>query len=64
MKRWNKKLKEEAENIKIDIFLDGVLELCKKHKFSISHQDSHGAFVIEKYNKAYSEWLLHASDAT
>ena len=42
MKRWNNKKRDNVENIKIDIFLKEIVDVCKRHGFSISHQDTHG----------------------
>lgn len=41
-------------------FLKDVDEVCKKHNLSISHEDGHGAFLIERYNKNNIEWLFNA----
>jgi hypothetical protein len=45
------------ENKEIDLFIQEILALCKKHGFSIAHEDTHGSFVIEKYNDYDSEWF-------
>ena len=31
-------------------FIDTICDVCKDYGFSISHEDSHGSFIIEKYN--------------
>ena len=61
MKSWNCKTKqmvETPENIKE--FLNEIEILCKRYNLSISHEDSHGAFQIEKYNELNIEWLKNA----
>lgn len=38
-------------------FLNEIDNICKKYNFSISHEDSHGAFILEKYNYYNIKWL-------
>ena len=42
---------------KVDLFLKEIEEVCKKHNLSISHEDSHGNFVIESYDQENIKWL-------
>ena len=49
---------------KIESFLTEIIEVCKKHKLSISHEDSQGGFLIVNYKEQYARWLLAASDET
>lgn len=42
-------------------FLNDVESVCKKYGLSISHEDYHGAFLIEEYSKENIEWLFGAS---
>ena len=42
-------------------FLEDIDAVCKKHGLSISHQDTHGSFLIEKYDEYNIEWLFNAS---
>jgi hypothetical protein len=64
MKRWSGKLEKPIEVPKIDSFIGEILEVCKKHGFSISHEDCHGGFLICKYSDRDAEWLMTASDET
>ena len=64
MKRWNKKINKSQENKKIDTFIDEIISVCKKHNFSISHEDYHGSFEIETYNDNNIKWLKDANDNT
>jgi hypothetical protein len=64
MNRWNKTEWIMKENKKIDKFLKELDKLCKKHNLSISHEDGHGAFIIENYNKYFTDWMSHAHDMT
>lgn len=64
MRRWNQKLKKRTVNPLVDVFISDIIKVCKKHKLSLSHEDLYGAFVIERYHKIYSKWLMTASDAT
>ena len=62
--RWNHKISEFMKNEKIDDFLSDIHDVCKKHNMSISHEDGHGGFIIENYEKFYFDWLCGASDNT
>jgi hypothetical protein len=64
MKRWNTKTGDKRRNKKVDKFLDEVLAVCKKHGFSISHQDRYGAFEVTKHNYDFHRWLKVAHDRT
>ncbi|GAG30508.1 unnamed protein product [marine sediment metagenome] len=64
MKRWNNKVNKKVENKTIDMFLDDIRAICKKHKLSLSHEDEHGSFEVVQYSEQNIEWLLNADDAT
>lgn len=38
-------------------FVEEIIEVCKKHGYSISHEDSTGLFLIEEYSEVNSRWL-------
>lgn len=61
MKRWDKAQSKEVERPDIDAFLEEVSAVCKRHRFSISHEDDQGGFLVEKYDESNIEWLLDAS---
>lgn len=56
----NNSLKEKINKIKPFEFIDKICEISKEYGFSISHQDSHGAFIIEKYDEININWLKDA----
>jgi len=62
--RWNSDERKDHETPLIDVFLKEVIELSKKHGYSISHEDGHGSFIVTSYNEQYSKWLndAHVSD--
>lgn len=64
MERWNSIKSENVENVKIDAFLQEIIAICKKHGYSISHEDGHGAFEIENTDDHNFDWLLNAHDCT
>jgi len=64
MKRWNNKQKRNIENKKIDVFLEEITKVYKKHGFAISHEDAHGGFEIVNIEDGYLDWLMDASDDT
>ena len=59
--RWNntKGLRETIPGV--DNFLDEVIKVCKKHGMSISHEDTHGSFIVTPYKEWITEWFLSAS---
>lgn len=51
---------EPVENKEVDAFLKEIVKVCKEHGFSLSHEDTHGAFIVEKYDKDNIQWLMEA----
>lgn len=45
----------------VDAFLEDVIEVCLKHGMSISHEDGHGAFIVENAKETNFAWLRAAS---
>jgi hypothetical protein len=45
-------------------FLKEVTDLCKKYKISISHEDTHGCFILENYDEYLMDWFNDAKDIT
>lgn len=62
MERWSCKKGKRIEDVSIDKFISEIALVCKKHNMTISHEDGHGAFVIEKYDQENIDWLRHAHD--
>lgn len=63
MKRWINRLMDDAEVPAIDAFLADVEAVCRKHGFSLSHEDGQGAFEVEEFRESNIEWLKDAHDA-
>ena len=42
-------------------FLEDIKKVCEKHNLSISHEDGHGAFIVEDYDDRNIKWLFNAS---
>ena len=58
MKSWSIIKSEEIETPEEVInFLNEIDNICKKYDFSISHEDGHGAFIIERYDNFNINWL-------
>jgi hypothetical protein len=38
-------------------FVEAVIALCKQAGYSISHEDSQGAFEIVEYDEYTADWL-------
>ena len=45
----------------VEAFLDEYEALCKKHNFSLSHEDGHGGFEIEPFDQSNIAWVRAAS---
>lgn len=43
----------------IDFVVD-IIDVCKKHRLSIAHEDIGGAFIIEHYKEDNIEWFKDA----
>lgn len=58
MKSWDlNKHKDIKTPVSVIKFLNEIDNICKKYNFSISHEDSHGGFILEKYNEYNINWL-------
>jgi len=57
MKRWLIDENKYIESAKIDEFVKEIDKLSKKFNLSISHEDGHGAFIVEEYKEDNIEWL-------
>ncbi len=43
-----------------DDFKKEIIEVCKRHKLSISHEDEQGAFVITRLDTSCIDWFMNA----
>lgn len=60
MERISIRHHEYVEIEEIDNFLNDIENVCKHYGLSISHEDEHGIFIIEKYNENTMKWLKNA----
>lgn len=61
MKNWNLKTETQIKTPKyVSSFLEEIFKIYEKYDLSISHQDGHGAFIIENNNEFNKEWLSEA----
>lgn len=59
---WDRSIGEMREMPeRMKVFLEEIDSVCKRHGLSISHEDYHGVFLIEEYDKGNIEWLFGAS---
>lgn len=49
-------------NPRVEAFLDAIVAVYRKHGMSLSHEDTHGAFKIERDSAENEEWLRGAGD--
>ena len=62
MKNWDcNKNKYVARSKKIEAFFNEIESVCRKHGYSISHEDGHGSFEIEEYKDSNIDWLKNAN---
>ena len=62
MKTWDEtKGKRIDTPKKMKLFFKEIEDVCLKYNLSISHEDSHGGFIIEEYDKYNIDWLNCAS---
>ena len=61
MKRWDYTVSEDVEAPDIDIFLRELIQVCRNHNMSITHEDVHGAFIIYRgFDENSADALLAA----
>lgn len=58
--RWNYKSNKPTTDTNIDLFLDEIALVCKRHGYSITHEDEHGNFKIVEYDDLLADWLKDA----
>lgn len=62
MESWNVKTKKFIPTPEKQIkFVEEIESICKKYELSISHEDSQGSFIIDKFNQYNIKWLQSAS---
>ena len=60
MKHWVDGINDRVD-IKSEEFFNEIETVCRKYGVSISHEDGHGAFIIQPFEKFYTQWLMDAS---
>ncbi len=62
MKRYDPDLKKEVDVAipAVDAFVADIVAVYRKHGLSISQQDGHGAFIIERLSEENIGWLESA----
>ena len=45
----------------VDNFLNEIDEICKKYDISISHEDTMGEFILERYDPENIKWLKESN---
>ena len=62
MKNWDCNKYEFIEQSKeLKNFFKDIESVCKKHGYSISHEDGYGEFEIQKYSNKNISWLKAAN---
>lgn len=44
----------------MEAFLNDIVEVYERHGLSLSHEDCHGAFIVEDYNERNVRWIRNA----
>jgi len=67
MKRWKDEdtfeKSGEKEYKKADNFINDIIKICEYYNLSLSHEDQHGAFLIDDLNNHNIEWIKNADIA-
>ena len=62
MKRWVNRKNRAEEVAEVDNFLEAIVEVCERHKLTLSHEDFGGAFQVEEMKPSNITWLRNAED--
>lgn len=57
MERWDLRTHVLVADERIDAFLEEIAEVCKRHGYSISHEDGYGGLIVEPYDETNIAWL-------
>ncbi len=61
MKTWDCIENKEVDTpTEMEVFLNDIVDVYKKHGLSLSHEDYHGAFRVTTYDEENVEWLKAA----
>ena len=60
MKRHHIGRFESVENKQVNAFLTAIVRLSEEYGLSLSHEDTQGAFIVEKYSPDNIQWLMQA----
>jgi len=61
MENWDcKKEKYTKTPEKLEKFFKEIEGVCKKHGYSIGHEDGHGSFEIQEFLESNIDWLMNA----
>ena len=63
-KRWDARTSKFVETVEgVDAFLADLLAVCERHNMTLSHEDTHGAFVVllKSPDEEHRAWLQEAS---
>lgn len=59
--RWCERIESRVYSRTAEIFLDDLVGVFRKWGLCLSHEDGHGAFIIEPFNEYNVDWLRDAS---
>lgn len=60
MERWNLRNYKRERSDKVNDFLDEILHVCMEFDLSLSHEDRHGAFIVEPHTQETDTWIKNA----
>ena len=60
MMRWLIREGREIQCPKADEFIRDLLAVSERHRLSLSHEDTQGAFIVSDYDADKIEWLRGA----
>ena len=62
MMRWIPEDRRMEETPGVDAFLEEVIAVCRRHGFSMGHEDTQGAFQVLPFSEDAADWLRWVHD--
>jgi hypothetical protein len=61
MSRWDCNTDNFVIDNAVDVFIDELVEVCRRHNMTLGHEDEHGAFQVKRgFTEDRAGWLRAA----
>lgn len=64
LKHWNPNKQGYVENPRIDAFIQDIIAVCKKHRLSLTNEETGAGYVVRPYDETVNLYLVEAWDQT